>query len=82
MRLGARKARHLDVSEVMVFGVISCPKPGRRRLCWGSGTGTGAYSFLKEQRDLASCFCIMNEQAQGVFAEGGGYGQGADATSP
>ena len=25
MRLGARKARHLDVSEVIVFGVISGP---------------------------------------------------------
>ena len=25
MRLGARKARHLDVSEVIVFGVISHP---------------------------------------------------------
>ena len=25
MRLGARKARHLDVSEVIVFGVISRP---------------------------------------------------------
>jgi hypothetical protein len=25
MRLGARKARHLDVSEVIVFGVIRSP---------------------------------------------------------
>ena len=25
MRLGARKARHLDVGEVIVFGVISRP---------------------------------------------------------
>ena len=25
MRLGARKARHLDVSEVIIFGVIRSP---------------------------------------------------------
>ena len=36
---GARKARHLDVSEVIVFRVISQPKPGRCRLCWSRRNG-------------------------------------------
>ena len=60
MRLSARKARHLDVSEVIVFGVVSRPTPDVVACVWAAveeGRHDLAFLFFwlwySERRDLA-----------------------------